>query len=97
MVLSRIIKNLSEYEDIQENSELCDLIIALNSFDINDLFYFEDPLNMNYSEIRSTIHEIDRFLYNSIETEINEKLIDFYIIVLKLKLTKTQSALLNLQ
>lgn len=84
MVLSEIIKNLSEYEDIHENSELCDFIIALNSFDINDLFYFEDPLNMNYSEIRSVIHEIDRFLYNSIESGINENTISIIKSAIKL-------------
>lgn len=75
MVLSKIIGNLDEYKNIKENSELCNLISKLNSFDINELFYFEDPLNTKYSEIQSIIHEIDKFFYKNIESEINEKMV----------------------
>lgn len=59
MEFKRLIENLNEYEHINQDKELYELIEKLYLFDVNELIHFESPYNTKNREIRNILNEID--------------------------------------
>ena len=59
MEFKRLIENLNEYEHINQDKELYELIGKLYLFDVNELIHFESPCNTKNREIRNILNEID--------------------------------------
>lgn len=74
MEIKRLIENLNEYEQTNQDKELNELIEKLYVFDINELIHFESPYNTKNREIRNILYEID-FKLNSLSKDSKEDMI----------------------
>ena len=74
MEFKRLIENLNEYEHINQDKKLYELIEKSYAYDINELIHFESPYNTKNREIMNIFYEID-FKLKSLSKDTEEDII----------------------